>query len=1015
MLSFKKLVNIAGLTVLAITAFVYYLTAERTGSLWDCGEFILGAYKLQVVHPPGAGLFLLVGRIFTAFAEMMSSDKSDIAFAVNLMSSLCSAVAAMSAAWIMMILGKMSLVGRDEEPTTHQNIALTIGGIAAGLSTAWITSIWFSAVEGEVYAMSTMFTALTLWAGVKWYHLPNEKDSDRWLIFSLFLVGLSVGVHLLSILALPAIAILYYYKKFETKSIKGFLLCLLSGLFLIVFIQKIIIVGIPLLWSKFDMLFVNSFGLPFNSGIFPTIITIGIIAYYANKYAKKMNSQVAQNLVFAASLISIAYSVVGVVVIRANADTPINMNTPNDPYRLIPYLNREQYGERPLLKGPHYLAEPIGVDRQDRYGKLGNKYAKVDEKFDYKWKEGDMILFPRIGHQDKADLHKRYKERLTGNGNGKPTFAYNMAFLFKYQLSQMYFRYFFWNFIGRQNFDQSGDIWQVKNGNWSSGIKAYDDARLYNSDLEPDEMSQAPSRNKYYFIPFILGILGMVFHYNKSKKDFLALFTFFIFTGVALIIYANSPPIEPRERDYVLVGSFMAFCIWIGFGALALFELFSNTFKLPLTVGLMGGALSLAAPAILLHQNYDDQDRSHHLGARDYAANFLTSLDKNAIIFTYGDNDTYPLWYAQEVEGIRTDVRVVNLSLIQIDWYINKLRSKVNNSDAIKMTISKESYSGMNLNQVFFAKGAEQPTDFIAALKQADAAVKAGNAYPTWPSKTFFIPFDATKVKQGLFNFDSLQVEPMIPFMFNSDRGDYVTKDDIAIMDLVASNINERPVYFSVTCRNEKMHNINNFTQLEGLGLRVVPVRAESQQNFGIYGSGRVNEGVHYNRIMKDFKWGNFDKVKTHVDKSYMAATQSLRLVMLRGAYAILAKDKKKSSDLANKFFESFPHMNFPYDVSVVPFINVLVAAEDLASAKKNAKILAGELQEYTKFYSSLSSTELGSFADDIGGWQSVAAELPGIADKLKDESFKQEVKKVCDAANGFFTRVSGPQQPTVQ
>ncbi len=993
--SFKKLVNIAGLIVLFVASFVFYLTAERTGSLWDCGEFILGAYKLQVVHPPGAGLYVLIGRLFTWVATLFSDDPANIAFAINLMSGFCTAIAAMCIAWITMLMGKMALVGRDTEASDGQNLALTIGGITAGLSSAFITSVWFSAVEGEVYAMSTMFTALTIWAAVKWYHLPKEYESDRWMILSLFFAGLSIGVHLLSLLAFPALALLYNYKKYGNKSIKGLIYSLAGGIGLLIFVQKIVIVGIPTLWASFDKFCVNSLGLPFHSGIVPTILLLGAASYYALKFAQKRGSQNMQNLVVAATLIMIAYSVLGVVVIRANADTPVNMNTPTDAMRLIPYLNREQYGERPLLKGPTYLAQPIGIKKEPRWGRVGNEYKIMDEKFDYEWKPSDMIMFPRIGHQDKKELHERFKSNM--DIKGKPGFKYNMMYFIYHQFGWMYWRYFMWNFVGRQNFDQGTDLWNKKDGNWISGIKGYDDARLYNTDLAPDEIMKAPARNTYYFIPFLLGLLGMVFHFTKSRKDFLSMFLLFFLTGIGIIIYSNQPPIEPRERDYVLVGSFITFCIWIGLGAVAIGELLEKNLKLNgLASGGIAGALSLIVPVLLLTQNYDDHDRSAHLASRDYAANFLNSVDKDAIIFTYGDNDTYPLWYAQEVENIRRDVRVVNLSLIQVDWYINKLRSKVNDSPPIKMSIPQSQYDGKSMNQMFLAE-TENPTrvNLIEAWKKAAADAIKSDGYPTMPYRNFYIPFDRSKVKPGLYNLDSLNVTDSIPVSFPKGV-QYLTKDDIAILDLVASNIQDRPVYFSVTCNNEKLQRLNDYMQLEGLALRVIPAKTVSDRQFSIYGSGRVDLDKHYQRVMKDFKWGNFDKHQTHVDKSYLAAVQSMKLVMMRGGFAYLNKgDNKRAADMANKYFESFPHMNFPYDAGIKPFLDILIGAKDYTNAKKNIEILANETKDYAMFYQSLKSEELVSFAQDLDGWRQSAEDVISLSAKVEDPAFAEKMKNI--------------------
>ena len=995
-MSFKKLINISGIAVFLISFIVYFLSVERTGSLWDCGEFILGAYKLQVVHPPGAGLFVLIGRMFTVLADILSDNPRDIAFAVNLMSGFCSALAAMMFGWVTMLFGKLSLVGRNEEPTLGQNLALTFAGLVAGLSSAFITSTWFSAVEGEVYAMSTFFTALTVWAAVKWYHLPEEPQSDRWLIFAVFAAGLSIGVHLLSLLSFPAIALLYYYKKYSNKSFIGAMVSIVVGGIMIGTIMKFVIAGIPGLWKNMELFCVNSLGMPVHYGLIPTILIVIGILYALFRVAKNRNSQLLQNLAMAATLTCLAYSVTGVVVIRANADTPVNMNAPKDAMSLLPYLNREQYGERPLVKGPHYAAQPFNLKRTPRYGLVDGKYKIVDEKFDYVYKNSDQILFPRIGHSDKADLHQIWKQTLTGRAEGKPTSGgYNMKYFLNYQVSWMYWRYFMWNFAGRQNSEQGTAPWNKKDGNWVSGFKSFDDNRLYNTDLAPDTIRNNPSNNKYYFIPLLLGLLGAVFHFTKSRKDFLALLMLFFTTGLGIILYSNQPPIEPRERDYVLVGSFITFCVWIGFGVLAIFELLSNKVK-QLGVGsaVIGGLVGLASPFILLSQNFDDHNRSEHYAASDYAANFLKSLDKNAIIFTYGDNDTYPLWYVQEVENVRRDVRVVNLSLIQVDWYINKLRNKVNESDPIKLSISEKLYSGKNLNQVFFTeKPSSQMVNLNDVLANIASQSASGKEYPNLNFKSFYIPFDRNKVKNPeLFQFDSLQVLDSIKFNVPGDAK-YWTKDDIAILDLIASNIHDRPVYFSVTCKNEKLQGLNDYMQLEGMGLRIIPVKSASDRGFSIYGSGRVDVNKSYKRMMEDWKWGNFDKVQTHIDKSYLAEVQAMKLTMLRTSMTMLNQgDTTRAVNLVNKYFEAFPHMNFPYEGGIVPFLNVLNAAKAYEPLKKHVRILANESKQFSDFYQSLTDDEIMSFSQEVDMCSQALSDCKRLANSMGDATFSKEI-----------------------
>ena len=750
----NRLYKIAGWLVFAIAMIVYFFSAERTGSLWDCGEFILGAYKLQVVHPPGAALFLLIGRLFTYVAEIFSDNPEDIAFSVNLMSGMFTAFSAMLICWTTIILGKIALVGREGETDQGQQIALTGAGLAAGLATAFATSIWFSAVEGEVYAMSTFFTVLTLWSMIKWYSLPDTPQADRWVIFTVYAAGLSIGVHLLSILTFPALAMFYYFKKYKEHTFKGMAIAAVVGVVIISAIQKLVIVGIPTLWSKMELMMVNGFGLPFHSGLIPTLLIVGGILYGGLYYAHKNQNALVQKLVVAAFLTIVAFSTIGVVLIRANANPPINMNAPSDAMRLIPYLNREQYGERALLYGPHFEAQPQSTDVKERYGRVGDRYEITDHKVSLVYDNRDKMLFPRIGDgtQNRGPLYKRW----LGLDPNKPLPARrpnqgdNIGFLINYQLGWMYWRYFMWNFSGRQNGEQGFYSWDKSSGHWITGIKFLDALRLGSqSELPPTALAHK-GRNTYYMLPFIFGLIGLFFHFRESRNEAWGLLALFIITGIGIIIYSNQPPNEPRERDYVLVGSFFTFCIWIGMGVLSLFQLFRDRLKQsgPVAAGI-ASVIVLIAPALMGFQNFDDHDRSLHKGSRDYASNFLNSCEENAIIFTYGDNDTYPLWYAQEVEGIRKDVRVVNLSLIAVDWYINLLRRKLNDSPPIKMTVPAEAIRGKKRNQLFFydPQQVNPPTDINNWLKwigeDHPIPLQSGRQLESFaPSDNVFIPFN---------------------------------------------------------------------------------------------------------------------------------------------------------------------------------------------------------------------------------------------------------------------------------
>jgi hypothetical protein len=1002
MQSLKKLSNIAGLIVFLVTLVVYYNSVERTGSLWDCGEFILGAYKLQVVHPPGAGLFVIIGRIFAWLATVFSDDPADIAFAVNLMSAICTSVAAMMITWITIMFGELALVGKGNEPTGSQNMALIFAGIVAGLSAGFCTSVWFSAVEGEVYAMSTMFTCMTIWAATKYYYIDAPNMSNRWLVLSLFLSGLSVGVHLLSILSLPAVALLVYYKNYRQHTLVGALIAMALGVVGIIFIMKVVIVGIPSMWQWFELKTVNSLGLPIHSGLVPTILIVAALAYFTLRYAHNVGHQLLQTTAVAAVLIVIAFSTIGVVVIRANADTPVNMNVPGDAMRLLPYLNREQYGERPLLYGPAYDAEPIDVKRTPRYGRVGDKYQVVDEKFEYVYNSRDKMLFPRIGHTDQGrpELHKMWREALNGESKGKPGMGYNLQFMFKYQIGWMYIRYFMWNFVGRQTAEQGYFPWDISKGNWQSGIGFIDENKLYKMDQLPDAIKNDESRNTYYFLPLIFGLLGLIYHFVRKREEFIILLILFVITGVGIVIYSNQPPNEPRERDYVLVGSFVTFSIWIGMGVLAIYQFLASKMQ-GIVPAAIAGLLVLSAPVIMGFQNFDDHSRKHHQASRDYASNFLNSLEPNSIIFTYGDNDTYPLWYAQEVENIRRDVRVVNLSLIAVDWYINKLRSKVNDSAPIKLTLTEEDYRGKNRNQVFFANPNQEdmsvPINVFEGLRRIRDPRYTIEDQTFITTRKFALPVDREKyLKLGLQpNIDTSEWANEVVFSFPSNAS-YFTKDDLAVMDIIASNFYERPIYFAITCQSSKLLGLSDYVEMEGLALRVSPTKVRRKSEMpSIYGFGDIDEEKVYNNVMTKWKWGNFDKMKLFVDKSYMAEVQAMKLVMMRAAIEFDNKgDKKKAAEMANKYFEAFPNMNFPYDSGIMPFISVLIKSKDFESAKKHLRILADETVQYIKFYESQTDQEVfDSFSSDYQYRISAASDIVKNASEVEDPAFAKEME----------------------
>ena len=1022
-----RLHQLTGWVVFLITATVLVLSVERTGSLWDVGEFILGAYKLQVVHPPGAPLFLLIGRMFAGLGGLLSDDPSFIAAFVNGMSAICTAFGATFIAWATIRLGLLSLTGRDEEAEIGggQVIAIAGGGLVAGLCSAFTTSVWFSAVEGEVYAMSFFFTCMTVWAAIRYYTTPRDRDyiAYRWLIFSIFCIGLSSGVHLLSILVLPFITLLFYLRErgqlflnrvgtivgylfaasllLTSMGIGGkvigigaiagatfflgraklshwlqFIVAGLCGVLMIGIIQTLVITGVPTVWQFFEITMVNDLGLPLHSGLVPTLLAYGAGLYFAFRYAHRHLDQGVQLAAMGIATILIAYSVIAVVVIRADAKTPVNMNNPDNVTSLLPYLNREQYGERSLLYGPHFETNYQGRAGEDRYGLVGDRYEVTSNKVDLEY-DGNLMLFPRMqdGTQSRPQLYKRWLglDPSQPLPRGRPNQVDNISFFINYQLGWMYWRYFMWNFSGRQNGDQGYFSWDESKGNWITGIKFLDELRLGNLDELPEEFRNDPARNTYFLLPFIFGILGLLWHSSRRKEEFLALLALFIITGIGITIYTNQPPNEPRERDYVLVGSFFVFCMWIGLAVPAIYEFAKARFRLRGAGAAVGiSALVLIAPILMVTQNWDDHNRSQHTAARDYARNFLESVDPNAILFTYGDNDTYPLWYAQEVEGIRKDVRVVNLSLIAVDWYIDLLRYQMNDSPVIDLQLTDDQTRGKLRNFVYYVNPVDQKAPCTSGpqisletfmneiAEDKNLTVGGGNVLETFYNTcNVGIRVDQARLAQAPWlTPNGLPVVNNIPVRING-RG--LQKDEIAILDLINSNFYTRPIYFAVTCQPSKFLGLEDYMELEGLALKLTATRTPSQtERYQNVGSGTINLDKNYELIMNTWQYGNFDKVDTHVNTSYAPAIQSMRQMMQRTMDELVQRgDTERALAVGDKYFASFPNMNFPFYYEAFMMLDPYFRTGNADRAADVIEQLARNTADRMRFFDSLDPQEV--------------------------------------------------------
>lgn len=744
-MNYRKLNIIFGWAAFAVALVVYLMTAERTTSFWDAGEYISTAYKLQVGHPPGAPFYQLMGRIFSLFAF---GDVSNVALMVNYMAGVSSAFTILFLFWSITYLAKKMIVKSGDETTlTHAKIYTIIGsGLVGALAYTFTDSFWFSAVEGEVYAMSSFFTAIVFWAMLRWDAVADEKHSLKWIILIAYLMGLSIGVHLLNLLAIPAIALIYYFRKYDATW-KGIVLAIVAGVAILAFILMGLIPLIPTIAGLIERLFINGFGFPFNTGtvVFALLIIGGTIM--GLRYSHRKNRPILNTIIISFMVMIIGYSTFLILVIRSNANTPIDENNPENAISLLAYLNREQYGTWPILTGHYYNAPMVDMkdgnpvytgkyviyqdkrevasffERDDarKYaeqngGKVKGRYVITDSRignipvYDDRFK----TVFPRMWSQQRAHhrsayqewAHKNKGERVQVGGTAEnpeftyiPTMGENLTFFFKYQVGHMYFRYFMWNFAGRQN-DIQGHGGPL-HGNWISGIKAIDKALVGPQDNLPDNLANNKGTNKFYLIPLILGIIGLVFHTNSNYKDSIVVMILFVMTGLAIVAYLNQYPYQPRERDYSYAASFYAFAIWIGLGIVGIMQWIDKNFKnklLPLAVTVV---MLLLVPGIMAKEGWDDHDRSKKTLALDVAKNYLNACRENGVVFTNGDNDTFPLWFAQEVEGIRTDIKVVNLSLFNTDWYVEQSARRTYEAPGIPISFTKEQYIQGSRDYVF--------------------------------------------------------------------------------------------------------------------------------------------------------------------------------------------------------------------------------------------------------------------------------------------------------------------------
>jgi len=923
--------NIIGWMVFLIASVVYIATIEPTASFWDCGEFIAASFRLEVGHPPGAPFFLLLGRFFSLFA---GGNLENVAKMINILSALASSFTILFLFWTITHLAK-KMIHREGEMTTGDMISIFGSGIVGALAYTFSDTFWFSAVEGEVYGTSSLFTALVFWAILKWENVADERHANRWIILIAYLMGISIGVHLLNLLAVPAIVFVYYFRKYEVTR-KGVIISILISVLLLALMLYVVIPGVVKLATIFELIFVNGIGLPYHSGaiIYLLILLAGI--GYLIYWSHKNNKLILNQAILAFGVIVIGILSYTTVLIRSAADPPMDQNNPENVFSLLSYLNREQYGQNPLFHGQYYNAPILSASAGKKiYAMKDGKYESIYNRPDIEYDKRFTTIFPRMWSSE-PDHIKEYEKwgKVKGvainvsNRSGepeirrKPTFGENLRFFFRYQVGHMYLRYFMWNFVGRQNDLQSyGEYYK---GNWLSGINFIDEPRLGPQDELPAFLKDNKARNKYYFLPLILGIIGLISQFVKSRKDFWVVLLLFIMTGFAVVVYLNQYPLQPRERDYAYAASFYAFTIWIGLGVVGLADFLQK--KIP---GILSGILVLlitflAVPILMARENRDDHNRSGRYTARDFASNYLNSCEPNAVLFTNGDNDTFPLWYIQEVEGIRIDIRVCNLSYLGADWYIDQMARKAYDSDPLPFGMNRDQYMLGKRDLVYLVDRINEPVslkDAMDFIRSEDPRTKTfGNIRDRIdyiPSKKFKLKIDTSRIFDTKTLPENISAK-IVDEMHWELKEEAIHKNGLMIFDLIEHNDWERPVYFAVTVARELYMNLQTYFQLEGLAYRLVPVYKPVQM--GQIGS--INSDIMFDNMINKFRWGGVQDSTVFLDENNLRMLGNFRNNFGRLAETLINEGKMDSARVVlDRCMEIMPHKRVPFDYFMLQII----------------------------------------------------------------------------------------------
>ena len=957
--------------VFVVSAFTYLSTIEPTASFWDCGEFIASSYKLEVGHPPGNPVFQLFARFFTMFG-----DKMHAAVLVNAMSALCSALTIFFL-YLTIVFFVKRLIPKEKDGLWSPAGAIAIFGSAAvgALAYCFSDTFWFSAVEGEVYAMSSLFTALVFWAMTRWYEVADEPYANRWIVLISLLMGLSIGIHLLNLLAVPALVFLYYYRKREEGKY-SFWECvkiMLVSVVILGFLVFFLIPYLPKVAAYFDLFFVNVLGLPYNSGAAFFMIALLALCFWGLFMTLKKEKVFWNTALLCLTTIVVGFSLFSIVIIRSSVKTPTNEYQPDNAFTLVRYLSREQYGSTPLIYGQYFDA-PYDLDAGTYWAPLDGKYKKVDSPVDARYKPQGKMLFPRMWNSDprSVDFYESYMNgkgrRIAGAEHRKPTMGANLAFFFDYQMNWMYWRYFMWNFAGRQNEIHGQTPDDLFYGNWESGIKFLDELRLGDQSLAPEPLRNNKGKNHYYMLPLLLGLIGLFFQFDRDKRGCWLVFLLFFMTGIAVVLYLNQPPYQVRERDYAYAGSFYAFSIWIGFAVAALYSWVTGALKHKKGVSVAAAATvaCLCVPALMAAENWDDHDRSNRYTAVEMARNYLNSVGPDGILITHGDNDTFPLWYAQEVEEVRPDVRICNTSLLGTDWHIDQMTWAVNRSAPLKLTIPHRMYLYGTNEYVYIYDTKEQTLpikDVMDVFKHPDIKLPlaSGKRVDYIISRKMTIPVNKENaLKSGIVPEKYADLIPESITLEIPAGKSYLTKPELFMLDLLSNYEWDRPIHM-LSQGGDLDIGIKEYLMYDGFSCHLVPFKNKLKST----SPGLVDSDRLYKLMTQDFCWDALKRDDYFVDYQNLIThlgVLSQRSIFVQTAGALIQDGQfERAVEMLDKCQECVPSPQYPLETVCLGFSGndfmVITMIEDyliLGEREKGLRLAAAmgdELLTTIRFY----------------------------------------------------------------